>query len=132
MSETTTLEKRISTSEQPEQVRSGRTYVPVVDIIERGDELLLLADVSGANAEGIDINYERGTLSIVARVEPRRSAEATYLLHEYGVGDFVRTFQIGEGIDSSKIRAEVKAGVLTLHLPKAEAAKTRKIAVRAG
>jgi len=132
MSETTTLEKHIATTDQPEQVRSGRTYVPVVDIIEQEDELLLLADVPGAKADGIDIRYERGELSIVARIEPRRSPDATYLLREYGVGDFVRTFQVGEGLDPSKIRAEVKAGVLTLHLPKAEAAKTRKIAVKAG
>lgn len=130
MSETTTLEKHIATSDEPEQVRSGRTYVPVVDIIEQDDELLLLADVPGAKAEGIDIRYERGQLTLAARVEPRRSAESTYFLHEYGVGDFVRTFQVGEGIDASRIRAEVKAGVLALHLPKAEAARTRKITVR--
>jgi len=52
-------------------------------------------------------------------------------LNEYGVGDFYRSFQIGEGIDQSKIEAEVKNGVLKLRLPKAEALKPRKIKVAA-
>lgn len=131
MNDTTKLGKRMTATEQPEQTRSGRTYLPAVDIVENDDELLLLADVPGVRAEGIDIDYERGQLTIRARVEPRQSAQTDYVLREYSVGDFVRTFQVGEGIDESKIQAEVSAGVLTLHLPKAEAAKTRKIAVRA-
>lgn len=131
MNDTTKLEKRMTATEQPEQTRGGRSYLPAVDIIENDDELLLLADVPGARAEGIDIDCERGQLTIRARVEPRQSAQTDYVLREYGVGDFVRTFQVGEGIDASKIQAEVGGGVLTLHLPKAEAAKTRKIAVRA-
>jgi len=104
--------------------------VPAVDIIEKDDELLLMADVPGARADGIDIQYERGELTITARVQPRQPAGTTYLLREYGVGDFVRTFRVSEAIDASKIEAEVADGVLTLHLPKAEALKTRKIAVK--
>lgn len=130
MSDTTNIEKRETTSSQPERTRSGRTYIPAVDIIEKNDELLLVADVPGANAEGIDIDYERGRLTVSARAEPRQDAGTNYLLYEYGVGDFVRTFQVGETIDASKIAAEVSNGVLTVHLPKAEAARTRKIPVR--
>lgn len=131
MSDTTTLEKRVAAANQPERIRNGRTYIPPVDIIEKHDELLLLADVPGAKAEGIDIHYERGELTLTARVDPRQPEPAEWLCREYGVGDFVRTFRIGEGIDPAKIAAEVTGGVLTLHLPKAEAAKTRKIAVKA-
>jgi HSP20 family molecular chaperone IbpA len=129
MSDTNDMQKCEVTS-QPERTRSGRAYVPVVDIVERNDELLLLADVPGASADGIDIDFERGQLTISARVEPRQNADTSYVLREYGVGDFVRTFQIGESVDASKIEAEVSGGVLTVHLPKAEAAKTRKIEVR--
>lgn len=127
----TSLEKRVNTADQPELTRSGQTYVPLVDIIERDEELLLLADVPGARADGVDINYERGTLTLHARVEPRQT-DAHFVLQEYGVGDFVRTFQIGEGIDADKIRAEMTDGVLTLHLPKSQAARTRKIKVQGG
>lgn len=132
MSANPNTEKQVNTTEQPERTRSGRTYVPVVDILERPDELLLLADVPGARADGIDIDYDRGTLTIAARVTPRQAPAQTFMLQEYGVGDFVRTFQVGEGIDASKIEAELNGGVLRLHLPKAEAAKTHKIAVKGG
>lgn len=131
MSDTTTLDKRVAAMDQPERTRSGRTYSPAVDIIEKPDELLLLADVPGAKADGIDIHYERGELTLTARVDERQPEEGNWVLREYGVGDFVRTFQVGEGIDAAKIKAEVTGGVLTLHLPKAEAAKTRRIAVKA-
>jgi HSP20 family protein len=128
----TQMEKRKDAEVSPvERIRPGQAFVPVVDIIEKADELLVSADVPGARAEDIDINYEKGQLSIHARVEPRQDPERTeYLLREYGVGDFYRTFQVGEGIDQSKIEAEVKDGVLTLHLPKSETLKPRKISVK--
>jgi len=117
-------------NERAEQTRGGRTYVPAVDIIERDDELLLLADVPGAKADGIDVNFDRGELTITAQVTPRQAPETRYTACEYGVGTFVRTFRIGEGIDAAKIQAELSQGVLTLHLPKAEEAKARRIAVQ--
>ncbi len=133
MTANTTIEKRRdSAASSVERIRAGQAFVPVVDIVENREELLLLADVPGAAAKDIDINYEKGTLSIHAKIEPRQKVESTtYLLREYGVGDFYRTFQVGEGIDQNKIEAEVKNGVLKLRLPKAEALKPRKIKVAA-
>jgi HSP20 family protein len=116
---------------EPESTYGGRGYAPVVDIIEEDDELLLLADVPGARAEDIDIDFERGLLTLHARVTPRQSPDTNYLLREYGVGDFYRSFRIGEGIDPDKIDAEIANGVLRLHLPKAEAIKPRKVQVKA-
>jgi len=113
-----------------EHTRSGRYYRPAVDILETDDELTVLADVPGARPETIDVEFEEGMLTIHARVKPRRDEQAEYLLQEYGVGDFWRTFRVSEAIDSTKISAEYADGVLTLHLPKAEAAKPRKISVK--
>ena len=80
----------------------------------------------------MDINYEQGLLTLHARVEPRQSEENTsFLSREYGVGDYYRSFQIGEGIDAQKIEAELRDGVLTVHLPKTEAVKPRRIQVKA-
>jgi len=133
MATETNIEKRKESAvTHVERTRSTPTYIPVVDIIEKRDEMVLLADVPGAKADQIDLNYDKGLLTIHARVEPRQNPERTeYLLQEYGVGDFARTFEVGEGVDQSKIEAEVKDGLLMLHLPKSEAFKPRKIAVKA-
>ena len=55
----------------------------------------------------------------------------SFLAAEYGVGDFYRVFQIHESIDSSRIEAECKNGVLTVHLPKAETAKPKQVKIKA-
>jgi HSP20 family molecular chaperone IbpA len=112
-----------------EQTWSGRCFRPNVDILEKPDELLVLADVPGTKPDGIDVKFEDGKLMLRAKVEPRQSSDQPYLLQEYGMGDFYRTFQVGEAIDVAKISAEYDEGVLTLHLPKASTAKPRKISV---
>jgi HSP20 family protein len=126
-----TCEKRMTPADQAERTRSGNTYIPAVDIVEAEDELLLIADVPGANPDAIDIDFDRGQLTINARVEARQGTDTEWVHREFGIGDFVRTFQVGETIDAERIAAECNNGVLTLHLPKAAAARTRKIAVQA-
>lgn len=122
--------QKCETPTNVERIRSGPTYRPAVDIIENANELLLVADVPGASGDDIDIQYERGELTICAKVKPRQDENVTYLLGEYGVGDFCRTFRVGEDIDDTRITAETKNGVLTLHLPKRESAKPRRIEVK--
>ena len=113
-----------------ELTRCGCYYRPSVDILERPDELIVEADVPGATADQIDINFEEGMLTIDAKVKPRQPEDQEYLVREYGVGDYRRTFHVSEAIDPAKIVAEFSDGVLTLHLPKAEAARPRKIPVK--
>jgi len=132
MATDTAIKKQESEVPRAERTRDRWTYTPNVDILESADELLLLADVPGVKAEDVDIQYERGLLTIHAKVEPRQDESATsYLLREYGVGDYCRSFQIGEGIDTEEIKAELKNGVMELHLPKTQAYKPRKITVKA-
>jgi HSP20 family protein len=114
-----------------EHTRCGTYYRPNVDILEGPDELLVLADVPGTTGEAVGVDFEDGTLTIHAQVEPRQDEDTEYLVREYGVGDYYRTFRVSEAIDVSKITAEYAEGVLTLHLPKAEATKPRKIEVKA-
>ena len=122
--------KPAAAPEEAEHTRNGVCYRPNVDILETRDELTVLADVPGTRASDVDIKFEEGTLSIFARVQSRREESARQLVEEYGVGDYYRTFRISEAIDAAKISAEYADGVLTLHLPKAEASKPRKIAVQ--
>ena len=66
------------------------------------DELTLLADMPGVTANTIDIHFEEGVLTVEGRVQPRSPERGTnHLLCEYGVGDFHRTFRVGEQIDAS-------------------------------
>ena len=123
------IENTTKTPQPVERVQPRRTYVAPVDIVETAEELRLLVDLPGARADSIDLDYELGTLSIHATVEPRQDSDTRFALREYGVGDFDRSFQVGDSVDASNIRAEYKDGVLTVHLPKAEAVKPRKIAV---
>lgn len=128
-------ESTLETAESPaetglERTRDGRYYRPNVDILEMPDELLLLADMPGVKSDEIDVRFEDGELTIHGPAAARQKPETNYLLMEYGVGDFYRTFRVSEQIDAAKIRAEYSDGVLRLHLPKVEAAKPRKIKVK--
>ena len=74
--------------------------------------------------------YENKELTIEGKVAPRHS-DVEHLYSEYGVGDFHRTFTIGELIDVEKITAEFKHGAVTVHLPKSDGVKPRRIEVKA-
>ena len=112
----------------PETTRGGYHFVPRVDIFETENELLLLADLPGVRPEDVDLHYEKGELMLYARVRDRHPRE-NFLLQEYDEGDFYRAFSISESIDPSRIEAACKNGVLTVHLPKTEAARPRQIKV---
>ncbi len=108
-----------------------RTLPPAVDIFENGEELLVVADVPGVPADGVDLHIENDTLTLTARRAPRRDASPA-LVREYDEVDFATAFRIPAGIDAAAVTAETRHGTLVVRLPKAAAAKTRKIAVRAG
>src|SRR5436305_14037670 len=94
----------------PEHTRSGQVYRPDVDILEKGDELLILADMPGVKPDDIDVKFEDGTLTIYGRVTNGRLERENFLLREYGVGDYYRTFRINEPIDPGKISAAMTEG----------------------
>src|SRR5581483_8906017 len=120
--------------EQGELTGSERTrqtaFVPRFDIWEGSDELILFGDLPGVTPETVDIRFENNQLSIHGKVCPRQEG-IQLLCGEYAIGDFFRTFTIGEAIETAKIFAEVKDGVLTVHLPKSDKVKPRRIDVKA-
>lgn len=121
-----------TTNCQPATTREGPVYRPNVDIRELENELILEADMPGASPAEIEVQYEKGTLSLRAKVAARHAGRHGAIRREFGVGDFQRSFTLGQEIDASGIRAEYRHGVLTLHLPKTASARPRKIAVQAG
>ena len=105
-------------------------YTPRVDIFETGSELVLYADLPGVAPKDIDLRFENGELILQGKVSPREH-RGHLLLGEFEPADFYRVFQVHESIDSSRIEAENKNGVLIVHLPKEEKAKPKQVTVKA-
>ena len=122
-----TLSETKSTEAEP--TRQAPMYQPRFDIVETKDELTLFGDMPGVDESNVDIRYENEQLAIRGTV-PERNADVAFMRQEYGIGDYYRTFTIGESIDAGKITAEVNNGVLVVHLPKSDAAKPRRIQVK--
>ena len=103
-------------------------FTPEVNIFETKDGYVLQADMPGVNKSGLEVTLEGNTLIIVGRRnEPEFGANPVY--RESRDSDFRRVFELDPAIDSAKISARVEQGILTLHLPKADKVKPRKIQV---
>lgn len=114
---------------QPESTRGGHFFSPRVDIYETDTELLLYADLPGIDPGAIDLRYERGELTLRAGAAAH-AHKGHPLLAEYAEGDYYRVFRLHESIDSGRIEAEYRNGVLIVHLPKQEQAKPKQVSVR--
>jgi HSP20 family molecular chaperone IbpA len=116
-----------------ERTRQRRVYIPRADIYETRDDVVVIADIPGADEKSVDITLEKNVLTINAYPVGYRYQPEGYssVYSEYGIGDYQRRFVISNEIDQDKIEASVKNGVLHLRLPKSGPAKTRKITVRA-
>jgi HSP20 family protein len=125
------IQKRENTTSVPERIDQASCFTPLVDIIETDDAFIFQADLPGVKAGDADITYENGVLTIQGKVQPRQPADQSYFWQEYGVGPFYRQFTLKTPINPDGIKAEFKNGVLELHVPKAESAKTRKIQIKA-
>lgn len=128
MSRNTAIEKRESQANVPERIDEGVFYTPLVDIIENDNEFIFQADLPGVKTGDLDIGFENGVLTLHGKVQPVE--ERGYLLREYGIGPFYRSFNLDTPVNVDGITAELKNGELTLHVPKAESAKTRKIQIK--
>ena len=130
MSTTTCCNETATPHVGAEDQRSECCFKPAVDIVERSDELVIVADLPGTTGENVNVEFEDGTLTLRATIDQRQGEGTTYLRHEYEVGDYRRTFEVGDSIEADRITAEYSDGVLTLHLPKRESLKPRQIEIR--
>ncbi len=113
---------------EKEDTRSQERYVtPAVDIYETLDGLVVKADLPGVTKDGLDLRVENNLLTIRGRASHCAPGEMLY--REYQLSNFFRQFELSDKVDQQNISAELKHGVLTLNLPKAEEAKPRKIEV---
>ncbi|MCW5979936.1 MAG: Hsp20/alpha crystallin family protein [Bryobacteraceae bacterium] len=109
---------------------TARPWTPHVDVLETENEIVVKADVPGIDEKDIDIKIENGALTLKGeRKFEKEDREKGYHRIERGYGSFVRCFSLPESVDAEKVNAGYKAGVLTVTLPKREAAKPRSIKV---
>ncbi len=112
-----------------EETRSTERYIrPAVNIIETEEGLILTADIPGASKEALDINVEKGILTISAPAQHTMPGTSAY--REFELASYYRQFTIPESLDHEKAHADYVNGILTLRIPKAEIAKPKRIAVQ--
>jgi HSP20 family protein len=111
-----------------------RTLRPRFDLVEREREWTLIADLPGVASDSLTLGTEQGKLTLGAdRASKTQLPEgARWLVRERPLGRYEATFELGDGIDVEAIDAELKDGVLVVHLPKSGELQPRKVEVRAG
>ena len=132
MAETTVPAPASSDVATREPTRAEEAYVPPpVDIYEDDQGLVVVADLPGIEPSAPDVRVDRGILTIQARAK-HASGGGNPVRREFELTGYFRQFQLPEEIDTARIEADLKNGVLTLRLPRAERAQPRRIEVRAG
>ena len=116
------------TPKTKEDTRSQQRYfTPPVDIYETSEALVVLADVPCVSKENLDVRVDKNLLTIHGRVS--NGVHGDFIYREYELVNYFRQFELTNHVDQSHISAELRHGVLTLSLPKAEEAKPKKIEV---
>lgn len=109
-----------------------REWLPVVDIFERGDDVVLRAEVPGVKRDALDLSVEGNVLTLRGhRSRDETIEEQHYHRIERSYGSFTRSFTLPTSVDSNRIEATYNDGILEVVLPKAEEAKPKRIAVKA-
>jgi len=116
--------------EPAEHTRSEPTFAPATDIYETDAGLVLLLDMPGVDKDSVSITLEKRVLTVTGRSSPHAPSDFNLVHAEYRDGVFERSFTISEAVDGENISASMRHGVLKLLLPKAQAAKARRIPVR--
>ena len=107
-----------------------RAFLPTTDIFETEDALTLVLEMPGVDRGHIDVSVENGVLTVEGKINFDKYEGLQPVYSEYNIGPYRRSFRISSRIDQDKIKAEIRDGVITLVLPKAEEAKPRRIEVR--
>ena len=112
-----------------EATRPMRAFMPVADIFETEEALIVVLEMPGVRKDNVDITVENGVLTVEGRIDYSQYDGMQPIYGEYNVGPYRRSFRISSQVDQGKIRADMQDGVLTLVLPKAAEAKPRRIKV---
>ena len=110
----------------------GRGWAPAVDMLDRKDEIVLRADLPGMEQKDVEVTVQEGMLTVKGeRKEEKEMKEEDYYCCERWAGTFSRTLALPAGVDTEKVKATFRNGVLEIHIPKAERAKGKTIEIKA-
>jgi HSP20 family protein len=113
-----------------------RLWVPDMDVAERTDAYIVHAELPGVNPDQVEVSFEQNVLTLrgskPASFDVSSEGELRVFAAERVHGSFERSVRLPEFVDADRISAQFDRGVLTVTIPKAEAAKSRKIAVNVG
>jgi len=123
------VQRKREVETRQESTMPARVFMPVTDIFETDQALILTLELPGVAKDRVEVRVENDVLTIEARIDfaPYETLRPVYT--EYNIGNYTRTFQLSSKIEQDGISAALKDGVMTLILPKAEKAKPRKITV---
>jgi len=112
----------------------GASWTPAVDIRESQNELQLDVELPGLNPDDVEITAENGVLTIRGekQIERKENDDSRYHVVERSYGSFIRSFQLPQGLDESRIEATCNNGILSVHIPKSALPQPKKIQIKAG
>ena len=111
----------------------ARIFMPATDIFETGETLTVVMEMPGVDKSNINIGIENDVLTVDGRIDFSKYEKLQPVYTEYNIGHYRRSFALSSTrINQDQIQAEMKDGVLSLTLPKAEQAKPRRIQIEAG
>lgn len=123
------VQKKRELDGKEESTVPARTFVPTADIYEDRDSLKVILEMPGVDKGNVEVRVEEGVLHVQGKLDLTKYQGLQPLYTEYNIGNYSRSFRLSNAIDQDKIGAELKDGVLSLTLPKAEKAKPRTINV---
>jgi HSP20 family protein len=107
----------------------GRVILPPVDIYETEEGYVVHADMPAVDREHIEVTLDNGELLISGTIDDGERNRDDLKYSEYRLNNYQRRFRVGNDIDGERISAGLEDGVLTIHLPKKEEVKPRKIEI---
>jgi HSP20 family protein len=140
-SRTTTLDRMMTLNRALDQAfnaaitSDSRVWVPAIDVVEQKDAYVIYAELPGVDASQVDISFEQNVLTVRgtkrSAVETSNEGELRVYAAERVTGSFERSIRLPEFVDGEKISAQFTNGLLTITVPKAQAAQARRIEIKA-
>lgn len=113
---------------------ASRVWVPALDVLEKRDAYVVIAELPGVSQSNVEVSFEQNILTIrgekASPFDPTKDGELRVYTAERVAGTFERSIRLPEFVDSERISAELRDGVLTVSIPKATAAQPRKIEIK--